>query len=83
MECVAVDAATGIPIGLASTLHTSHVIPAPYPTPRRMIPINVVDGIANLELEGRTTTYGTFIVLSYNVLSDLYETSYMYNYCPL
>lgn len=82
LECVAVDAATGIPVGLASTLHTSRVIPAPSPTPRRMIPINAVDGIANLELEGRTAASGTFTVLSYNVLSDLYATSDMYSYCP-
>ena len=79
---VAVDATTRIPIGLASTLHTSCVILAPYPTPRCMIPINVVDGIANLELEGCTAASRTLILLSYNVLSDLYATSDMYNYCP-
>lgn len=82
LECVAVDASTGIPLGPASTLLTSRVIPAPSPTPRRMIPINAVDGIANLELEGRTAASGTFTVLSYNVLSDLYATSDMYSYCP-
>lgn len=82
LECVAVDAATGITVGPASTYHTSRVIPAPSPTPRRMIPINAVDGIANLELEGRTAASGTFTVLSYNVLSDLYATSDMYSYCP-
>ena len=71
LECVEVDASTGIPIGLNNTLHTSHVIPTPPPTPRRMIPINVVDGIANLELEGSTSASVTFIVLSYNLLSDL------------
>ena len=48
MECVTVDAATIIPIGLDNSLHTSCVILDPSPTPRQMIPINVVDGIANI-----------------------------------
>uniref|UniRef100_A0A0D6R0B4 poly(A)-specific ribonuclease n=1 Tax=Araucaria cunninghamii TaxID=56994 RepID=A0A0D6R0B4_ARACU len=82
LECVAVDASSGIAVGPSNTLLTSRVIPAPCPTPRRMIPINQVDGVANLDLEGRTAASGTFTVLSYNVLSDLYATSDMYSYCP-
>jgi CCR4-NOT transcription complex subunit 6 len=65
LECVAVDAATGIPVGPASTLRTSLVIPAPSPTPRRMIPINAVNGIANLELEGRTVSFSLGPILKH------------------
>ena len=32
--------------------------------------------------KGHSVASRTFIVLSYNVLSDLYETSDIYNYCP-
>ena len=58
LECVAVDAATRIPVGPTNTLHSSLVIPAPSPAPRRMIPINALNGIANLELEGHTAASG-------------------------
>lgn len=82
LECVAVEASTGAPVGPNTTLLTSRVIPAPSPTPRRMVPVTQVDGVLNQDLEGRTAASGTFTVLSYNVLSDLYATSDMYSYCP-
>ncbi len=82
LECMAVDSVTGIGISAASTVLTSQVIPAPSPTPRRLILVNSIDGPAALEMEGRTAAPGTFTVLSYNVLADLYATSDMYSYCP-
>eukprot|EP00249_Psilotum_nudum_P020176 c27589_g1_i1 orf=780-2651(-) len=84
LQCTAVEASTGKAIGLASTctLLTSRVIPAPSPTPRGMISTNTLDGISTLELDGHTAGSGTFTVLSYNVLADLYATSDMYSYCP-
>eukprot|EP00245_Coleochaete_scutata_P008160 TRINITY_DN242_c0_g1_i1.p1 TRINITY_DN242_c0_g1~~TRINITY_DN242_c0_g1_i1.p1 ORF type:complete len:411 (+),score=72.36 TRINITY_DN242_c0_g1_i1:46-1233(+) len=64
-----------------SSFITSRVIPAPSPTPRRMIPVN--GGVGGREdLDGRVGSPGTFTVLSYNVLADLYATSEMYSYCP-
>ncbi|KAG6542221.1 hypothetical protein Mapa_016349 [Marchantia paleacea] len=80
-ECVAVDASTGMGVAPASTVLTSRVIPAPSPTPRRLISANSVDGAA-VDIENRTTAAGTFTVLSYNVLADLYAKSDMYSYCP-
>eukprot|EP01018_Ginkgo_biloba_P005378 Gb_27365 [translate_table: standard] len=82
LECLAVDASTGLPVAPASTMLTARVIPAPSPTPRRVIPVNGVDGVGSMELETRTAVSGTFTVLSYNVLADLYATNDMYTYCP-
>lgn len=82
LECTAVDSNTGQAVAPASTLLTARVIPAPSPTPRRMIPISSMDGMSGLDLESRTPAAGTFTVLSYNVLADLYATSEMYSYCP-
>ncbi|KAL9332201.1 hypothetical protein ACSQ67_001811 [Phaseolus vulgaris] len=47
--------------------------------PRRLIP---VDGMGHLDADGRITSSGTFTVLSYNILSDSYASSDLYNYCP-
>ncbi|KAH7440973.1 hypothetical protein KP509_03G018800 [Ceratopteris richardii] len=81
-ECTAIDGSNGQPVAPASTLLTSRVIPAPSPTPRRMIPVNYMDGMSGLDAEGHLSAAGTFTVLSYNVLADLYATSDMYSYCP-
>ncbi|XP_068642989.1 carbon catabolite repressor protein 4 homolog 1-like [Aristolochia californica] len=81
-ECVAVDAETRIPVGTPNTIFTSRVIPAPSPTPRRMIPVNGVDLIGHLDSDGRAASSGTFSVLSYNILSDAYASSELYSYCP-
>ncbi|KAK7378915.1 hypothetical protein VNO80_04364 [Phaseolus coccineus] len=78
-ECAVVDAETKLTVGHASTLLTSRVIPAPSPSPRRLIP---VDGMGHLDADGRITSSGTFTVLSYNILSDSYASSDLYNYCP-
>ncbi|KAJ6849542.1 carbon catabolite repressor protein 4-like protein 1-like [Iris pallida] len=81
-ECVPLDAETGTPVGTATTVLTSPVIPAPSPAPRRMINMNGVDGHGHLDLDGRSASSGTFTVLSYNILSDAYATSEQYSYCP-
>ncbi|WOK91809.1 carbon catabolite repressor protein [Canna indica] len=79
-ECVTIDAETRTPVGNINTVLTSRVIPAPSPTPRRMIPVNG-DLLGQLDLDVRTSS-GTFSVLSYNILSDVYATSEAYSYCP-
>lgn len=83
-ECVVVDAETKLPVGHVSTLLTSRVIPAPSPSPRRLIPVNGVDMMigGHLDPEGRVSSAGTFTVLSYNILSDAYATNDVYSYCP-
>ncbi|CAI7778394.1 unnamed protein product, partial [Closterium sp. NIES-53] len=79
LECVPIEAATGLPVAPPSTLLTSRVIPAPSPTPRRMVSVGAGEG----EMGGaRGGGGGGFTVLSYNVLADLYATSEMYSYCP-
>eukprot|EP00271_Cylindrocystis_brebissonii_P008680 TRINITY_DN23154_c0_g1_i1.p1 TRINITY_DN23154_c0_g1~~TRINITY_DN23154_c0_g1_i1.p1 ORF type:complete len:646 (+),score=123.99 TRINITY_DN23154_c0_g1_i1:785-2722(+) len=76
LECTPVEAASGLPVAAPSVLLTSRVIPAPSPTPRRLISV-VQEGLsASLDPSGK------FSVLSYNVLADLYATSEMYSYCP-
>ena len=82
LECVPVDANTARSVGPASSVLTSRVIPAPSPTPRRLISVNPMDGMCAIEVEGRILAPGTFTLLSYNVLADLYATSDMYSYCP-
>ncbi|KAK4481741.1 hypothetical protein RD792_012651 [Penstemon davidsonii] len=81
-ECVVVDAETNLSVGSASTLLTSRVIPAPSPSPRRLISVSGIDVPGHLDLDGRISSAGTFTVLSYNILSDAYATSEQYSYCP-
>lgn len=80
-ECVAVDAETRIPVGPVNTFMTSRVIPAPSPTPRRLIPVSGADLAGQTDLDGRISN-GTFSVLSYNILSDVFASSELYGYCP-
>ncbi|KAL1820983.1 hypothetical protein DCAR_0417353 [Daucus carota subsp. sativus] len=81
-ECVVVDAETKLPAGHVNTLLTSRVIPAPSPTPRRLISVSGVDVTGHLDLDGRLSSSGTFTVLSYNILADAYATNELYSYCP-
>lgn len=83
-ECVVVDAETKLPVGHPSTLLTSRVIPAPSPSPRRLFPVNGSDMnmMGHIDSDGRISSTGTFSVLSYNILSDVYATSESYSYCP-
>lgn len=76
IECVTIDGSTGRPSATPHQRQTSRVIPAPSPTPRQLMSVNSMEGV---EADGRN---GTFTVLSYNVLSDLYATSEQYSYCP-
>ncbi|EYU20684.1 hypothetical protein ABFS83_11G002500 [Erythranthe nasuta] len=81
-ECVVVDAETKLVVGSASTLLTSRVIPAPSPSPRRMVYVSGIDAPGNQDGDGRISSSGTFTVLSYNILSDVYATNETYSYCP-
>ncbi|GMY14319.1 carbon catabolite repressor protein 4 homolog 1 [Fagus crenata] len=81
-ECVVVEAETKVPVGHVNTILTSRVIPAPSPSPRRLIPVNGVDVMGHLDSDGRISSSGTFTVLSYNILSDVYATNDLYSYCP-
>lgn len=81
-ECVVVEAETKVPVGHVNTILTSRVIPAPSPSPRRVIPVNGVDVMGHLDSDGRISSSGTFTVLSYNILSDVYATNDLYSYCP-
>ncbi|KAK8473651.1 hypothetical protein PHAVU_001G200700 [Phaseolus vulgaris] len=78
-ECAVVDAETKLTVGHASTLLTSRVIPAPSPSPRRLIP---VDGMGHLDADGRITSqnllreivvYRADIICLQEVQSDHYE----------
>ncbi|KAJ3673918.1 hypothetical protein LUZ60_005910 [Juncus effusus] len=82
-ECQVVDVDTRIPIGQGSNILTARVIPAPCPTPRRMIPVGT-DGMAGTGMvtAGNLNGTGTFTVLSYNVLADNYASNEAYSYCP-
>lgn len=77
-ECVVVDLETKSTVGPLNTILTSRVIPAPSPSPRRLISVSNADVAAgNLD-----SSMGNFTVLSYNILSDTYATSDLYGYCP-
>ncbi|WOL04200.1 carbon catabolite repressor protein [Canna indica] len=81
-ECVVIFADSRMPVGNINTILTSRVIPAPSPTPRRMIQVNGIDVLGQLDLDGRSALSGTFSVLSYNILSEAYATTESYSYCP-
>ncbi|GLT96229.1 hypothetical protein SLE2022_138700 [Rubroshorea leprosula] len=81
-ECVVVDVETKVPVGHPNTILTSRVIPAPSPSPRRLIPVSGVDLMGHLDSDGRISSSGTFTVLSYSILSDSYASSELYSYCP-
>ncbi|CAI9754843.1 unnamed protein product [Fraxinus pennsylvanica] len=81
-ECVVVDAETKSALAFSSTIMTSRVIPAPSPSPRRLILVSGIDAPGNLDMDGRISSVGTFTVLSYNILSEVYATSELYSYCP-
>ncbi|XP_075475483.1 carbon catabolite repressor protein 4 homolog 1-like [Primulina tabacum] len=81
-ECIVIDVETKLSVGPASTLSTSRVIPAPSPCPRRMISVIGIDVPGHLDLDSRISSAGTFSLLSYNILSDVYATSELYSYCP-
>ncbi|KVH94700.1 Endonuclease/exonuclease/phosphatase [Cynara cardunculus var. scolymus] len=83
-ECVVIDLGTKTPVGNPNTILTARVIPAPTPSPRRLISVSNLDGSGNLDLDldGRFSSVGSFTVLSYNILSDSYATSDLYSYCP-
>ncbi|XP_076926392.1 carbon catabolite repressor protein 4 homolog 1-like [Bidens hawaiensis] len=76
-ECVVIDSGTKLPVGQPNTILTSRVIPAPSPSPRRLISVTNADMAGTLD-----SSSGTFSVLSYNVLCDAYATSDLYGYCP-
>ncbi|XP_076916777.1 carbon catabolite repressor protein 4 homolog 1-like [Bidens hawaiensis] len=76
-ECVVIDSETKLPVGQPNTILTSRVIPAPSPSPRRLISVTNADMAGSLD-----SSSGTFSVLSYNVLCDAYATSDLYGYCP-
>ncbi|KAL7138626.1 hypothetical protein ABFS83_10G176500 [Erythranthe nasuta] len=75
-ECVVVDLVTRSYVGKIYTSSTSSVVPAPSPTPRRMI------SVSGPGLESRISSGVTFSVLSYNILSDAYAKAEIYGYCP-
>lgn len=76
-ECVVVNAETKQNVGHSCTILTSRVIPAPSPSPRRMIPVS-----GAVDSNGRPMSMGSFTVLSYNILADAYASSEIYSYCP-
>ncbi|XP_030512135.1 carbon catabolite repressor protein 4 homolog 1-like [Rhodamnia argentea] len=80
-ECVVVDAETKLLVGHVNTILTSCVIPAPSPSPRRLIPVSGVDMMGNVDSDDRVSS-GTFTVLSYNILAEVYASSEFYSYCP-
>ncbi|KAF3515836.1 hypothetical protein DY000_02061719 [Brassica cretica] len=76
-ECVVVNAETKQNVGHSCTILTSRVIPAPSPSPRRMIPVS-----GAVDSNGRPMSMGSFTLLSYNILADAYASSEIYSYCP-
>ncbi|XP_010427762.1 PREDICTED: carbon catabolite repressor protein 4 homolog 2-like [Camelina sativa] len=81
-ECVVANAETKQSVGHPSTILTSRVIPAPSPSPRKLIPVNGADVMGHIDQDGRIQSAGSFTVLSYNILSDTSASSDQYSYCP-
>ncbi|KAK1397675.1 carbon catabolite repressor protein 4-like [Heracleum sosnowskyi] len=83
-ECIVVNVDTNLPAGHAiyNTVLTSRVIPAPSPTPRRLISVGGVDLTGHINVDGHLSYSGPFTVLSYNILADVNATDNIYSYCP-
>ncbi|KAF6151856.1 hypothetical protein GIB67_010430 [Kingdonia uniflora] len=78
-DCLGVNAKTKVAAGDTKTFLTSRVQSAPIPSPRCLISVSKVDVTGRLDFDSSS---GTFTVLSYNILSDVYATSELYSYCP-
>ncbi|KAF9609558.1 hypothetical protein IFM89_016994 [Coptis chinensis] len=69
-ECVSFDAEKKLHVGHANTILTSHVIPPPTPCPRCLVPVNGVDVMGNLDLDGRTFRNLYCALIQYSVRCD-------------
>lgn len=81
LECEVVDSKTKHLVGQVRRLQTRQVILVPYPSPRRLIPVNEVDLTGNVDLESHFSA-GKFTILSYNILAKINAKRGRYGYCP-
>ncbi|KAA8538081.1 hypothetical protein F0562_027689 [Nyssa sinensis] len=79
LECAAIDSSTGIPLSPVNVIVIDRVIVSPIPRCRSMMPIGSIRKLKNINVEA---SGGSFSVLSYNILADLYVSSNVYSYCP-
>lgn len=82
LESVATDGSMGMHLSPVNVTVTDPVITSPAPRPRSMISVGAPMNCTNLSFEAQSFNGGTFTVLSYNVLSDIYASRDMYSYCP-
>ncbi|KAF6135837.1 hypothetical protein GIB67_028156 [Kingdonia uniflora] len=71
-DCLGVNAKTKVAAGDTKTFLTSRVQSSPIPSPRCLISVSKVDVTGRLDFDSSS---GTFTVLSYNILSDVYATT--------
>lgn len=71
VPCEVMPDGSVIELAAPNTLLTARVMPAPPPPRRNMV-----------RIAPEVTDSGTFTVLTYNVLADIYATNEMYPYCP-
>ncbi|KAF6158494.1 hypothetical protein GIB67_022091 [Kingdonia uniflora] len=71
-DCLGVNAKTKVAAGDTKTFLTSRVQSAPIPSPRCLISVSKVNVTGRLVFNSSS---GTFTLLSYNILSDLYATT--------
>ncbi|XP_042516329.1 carbon catabolite repressor protein 4 homolog 1-like [Macadamia integrifolia] len=79
LESIATDSTEGNPLAPTNIILTCPVISAAHPRPRCLIKFMPQEGPSNFNLELQSSADGTFNVLSYNVLSQLY--AYYIRYC--
>eukprot|EP00951_Prasinocladus_malaysianus_P030507 scaffold287680_cov46-Prasinocladus_malaysianus.AAC.1 len=74
-ECSIIDTMTGrVEVSKGAPITTPRVRPAPNPPRRELVPI--------VSPEMRPAYNGTFTMLTYNVLADLYANADMHDHCP-
>ncbi|KAF6145584.1 hypothetical protein GIB67_037617 [Kingdonia uniflora] len=71
-DCLGVNAKTKVAAGDTKTFLTSRVQSAPIPSPRCLISVSKVDVTGCMDFDSSS---GTFTVLSYNILSDVYAAN--------
>lgn len=82
LECIPTDNSTGAHLSPVNVVLTDPVIRSPSPCPRCMISVGSAMNFGNLSTETQSLSGGTFTVLSYNILADLYASRNAHRYTP-
>ncbi|KAF8377298.1 hypothetical protein HHK36_030673 [Tetracentron sinense] len=82
LESAAIDCTKGSLLAPINIIVTDLVVVTPILRPRCMIQIGLPKEYRKFNFDARPSVAGSFSVLSYNVLSDIYANTGNHSYCP-